>query len=141
MKKLYCGLLMIGALVGMHSISYGAALPNKPARISKTSGEGSMGPWVTYFSEDLTCTKFTQSGELHCTRSIYQPSGFISQMEIHHGFFYRLEREYEKQEQEKLAQQKKATEQVPGGFMVPASEGGWIQKPESKDNKDNKSDK
>lgn len=165
MKKLYYGLLMIGTLVGMQSISYGAAALEKPRVIEKVTGnDPEKGPWTRYVicnkfkkdannrepyleEENIICERL-KNQETHCVRFFYTKFPYIGpgiggftkpgKEKLDASMFDRLESEYNKQEQ----QGKAVSEQVPGGYMAPNPQGGWIQqKPESKDSKDNKGDK
>lgn len=142
MKKLYYGLLMIGTLVGMQSISYGAAMPFDPKKVYRD--ELGTDHTIGYSKGDdrteegeIRCTKTISTGEIVCVHV------FTNQKTDKRGYgpldsdmFYTLESEYNKQEQQE--QKKAAGEQVPGGYMAPNPQGGWMQKPDRKDNKEDK---
>jgi hypothetical protein len=153
MKKLYYGLIIIGALAGMQSQSYGAAEPVDPNKVYKKV--------TSIFTRYSKGDKNTAQGELICKKMHNNDNVFSSNdgyacwkeytdpttnklarknmIELSQKTYLALEAEYNQQRNKEDQLDKKAAgEQVPGGYMVPNPQGGWIPKPDSKDNKEGK---
>lgn len=79
MKKLYYELLMIGSLIGMQSISYGAAAPVNPKKVSRELlsfglcyAEGKVIDWHSRSFDEIVCIK-TIDGRFFASRCNINP--------------------------------------------------------------------
>lgn len=111
MEKFYCRLLVLGACIAIHALTFAAAAPAKVIR--KMSLDSSI---VEYIKGDVHCQ--CAQGKILCHKNTYNPGRLIARtQQLDPALFYILEQEYKEQEYETLITHKSAS--------VPHFSGGY----------------